>query len=542
MPLDFQSVIAILSVVVPLGAFVWEFAIVRRKRLGYRVQMDTLLTGKAGATEANVLVQMYQGDQYRNPSLVLLRVENAGWTEIREEDYLAPVGDVGMTVLFPDRKVVGMAVPDYSQDELHRFFYVPNKTAIGAQPRFVEAPGFESDNEGTSGLINLPKVKLNPGEHYKVLVLLERWTDDGRTGSPPPRFRAALSGPQNRWFKRIDKVRLARTESHTFASRPALVGIGLLAVAVLVQSSLALFLRDDPAPLDCVGGTLYLHGSTAFGPSVRAAAERYAELCSGRGAKIPLNDATFQGSTAGITALEKAGEDAKLPGGAGLGDHIAFTDGPVEGSHAQLLARPVVYSLFTLVANKQARVNNLSTRQIRDIYAGRIANWSEVGGADLPIHLVSRHRGSGTRTALVERVLTDGTTRIEVPEATVNDCAAIQRDQPGHCETDSTETLLREVADIPGALGHSEVSSAATAGDVVQVRIDQAPATLTGVEDGRYPYWQTEFAYTYGELPADSIGAAFLRYLTDQGGKDILREHGNRPCSETEFPLMCRPT
>jgi hypothetical protein len=42
-------------------------------------------------------------------------------------------------------------------------------------------------------------------------------------------------------------------------------------------------------------------------------------------------------------------------------------------------------------------------------------------------------------------------------------------------------------------------------------------------------------------LPADSIAAAFLRCLTDQGGKDILREYGNRPCSETEYPLLCEP-
>lgn len=38
--------------------------------------------------------------------------------------------------------------------------------------------------------------------------------------------------------------------------------------------------------------------------------------------------------------------------------------------------------------------------------------------------------------------------------------------------------------------------------------------------------WQPEYACTYGEPPADSIAAAFPRYLTDQGDKDILREFG----------------
>lgn len=67
------------------------------------------------------------------------------------------------------------------------------------------------------------------------------------------------------------------------------------------------------------------------------------------------------------------------------------------------------------------------------------------------------------------------------------------------------------------------------------------PPTLEGVEQGTYPYRQTEYACTYGEPPAGSI-AAILRHLTDQGGKDILREYGNRPCSETRYPLVCRPT
>ncbi|MFF4118442.1 hypothetical protein [Streptomyces sp. NPDC001714] len=42
--------------------------------------------------------------------------------------------------------------------------------------------------------------------------------------------------------------------------------------------------------------------------------------------------------------------------------------------------------------------------------------------------------------------------------------------------------------------------------------------------------------------PAGSVAAAFLRYLTDQGGKDILREYGNLPRSGTRYPLVCRPT
>ncbi|GGV26432.1 phosphate-binding protein [Actinomadura cremea] len=528
---DFGSIVAALSVAIPFMAFVWEFVVVRRKRLGYRVQMDTLATDTAHAPSADVLARMHDdGRRLSEPSFVLLRVENAGLTEIVEGDYLTPQNDwTGIRVTFRDRRVVGLAVTELSQPELRDFFIAQVDGVT------TEAEGFGISVEEGAGVIRLPKVKLNTGAHYKVLAVLERSSGSPGDRFSKPVFRADVAGRSNRWVRWVSRLKLARTESHSFASRPALVGIALLTTAVLAQSSIALFWRGTPPPLDCVGGTLHLHGSTAFAPAVTEAAERYVELCGGKGAAIPVGPGTFQGSTEGVRALDGAG--AGISGGAGLGDHVAFTDGRAVGDRPQLLARPVAYSLFTLVVSKEAKVQNLSLQQVRDIYAEEITNWSEVGGASVPIRLVNRHRGSGTRTALVERVL-DGE---DVPEATAGDCAALARGEPGGCEVGGTETLLQEIADVPGALGYSEASSAATARDAVQVRIDGVPATLGGVEDGRYPYWQIEFAYTYGEPPADSIAAAFLRFLTDQGGKDVLREFGDRPCSETRFPLLCEP-
>ncbi|MGW3351629.1 substrate-binding domain-containing protein [Nonomuraea rubra] len=538
---DFDSIVAVLSIAIPLMAFVWEFAVVRRKRLGYRVQMDTLATDTAHAPNADVLARMHEnGRELVEPSFVLLRVENAGWMEIVEGDYLTPERDkTGIRVTFRDRRVVGMAVTELSQPELRDFFIT---LADGVAK---EAEGFEIGEEGGAGVIGLPKVKLNPGAHYKVLAVLERLSGKPGDDYPEPVFRADVSGRHNRWLGWLARLKLARTESHTFASKPAVVGIVLLATAVLTQSGLTLLWRAEPPPLDCVGGTLNLHGSTAFEPVIRRAAQRYVELCAAKGARIPLGEGTFRGSGEGINALERAGRNVKLPVGGGLGDHITFTDGPADGNHPQVLSQPVAYALFALVVNPQAGVRTLSKQDIRDIYSRKHTNWSDVGGNPLPIHLVSRHRGSGTRTALVERVLNDekgSAPRLDVPEATVNDCAALNRNQPGACEVDGTPTMLQKVAEMPGAIGHSEMSSAATAPGVVPLNIDRMPPTLKGTEDGTYPYWQTEFAHTYGELPEGSIGAAFLSYLTEQSGKQILRQYGNRPCSETEYPLVCEPS
>ncbi|MFD8819560.1 PstS family phosphate ABC transporter substrate-binding protein [Streptomyces sp. NPDC059627] len=534
--LNFNNVVAIFSVVIPVLAFFWEFVVIRRKRLGYRLQMDTLATDTAHAPSADVLARMRDdGHELVEPSFVLVRIENAGWREIVSGDYLTPPDDkTGIRVLFRDRRVVGMAVTELSQPTLRHFFVT---TRDG---RTQETDGFGKDWEDGVGVIRLPKVTLNPGAHYKILAVLERRGGSEHAPFPSPEFQAAVTGGMDHsfaWVRWLARLKLAHTESHTFASRPAVGGLALLAVAVLVQASLTLFFPAKPAPLDCVGGTLHLSGSTAFAPAVTAAAKQYTKLCAAKGADIPIDDGTFQSSTDGLTTLQQAGKAAGIKGDAGLGDHITFTDGPAEGNHAQLRPRPVVYSLFTLVVNDAADVHNLSLRQIRDIYTGKVRNWSQVGGHDIPVHLVNRHRGSGTRNALEQRVLAGK----PVPEADVNDCAALSTDKYGVCEVNTTDSLLDAVSADPGGLGYSEVSSV-PAGNLVKLDVGGMPPTLEGVEQGTYPYWQTEYAYTYGEPPAGSIAAAFLRYLTDQGGKDILREYGNRPCSETRYPLVCRPT
>lgn len=74
------------------------------------------------------------------------------------------------------------------------------------------------------------------------------------------------------------------------------------------------------------------------------------------------------------------------------------------------------------------------------------------------------------------------------------------------------------------------------------MRIDGLAAALDAADHGAYPFWQTEFAYTYEEPDAHSLTASFLRYLTNQVGQDIIRSHGDRPCADLTNPVLCRPT
>jgi hypothetical protein len=101
--------LATLGVVVPANAALYEFVIKGRKRLGYRVQMDTTATDVVKTADAGALEQLQRdGQRLKDPTLVLLRIENNGATAIDTRDYAVLDDKVGIRVAFPGRKVAGM--------------------------------------------------------------------------------------------------------------------------------------------------------------------------------------------------------------------------------------------------------------------------------------------------------------------------------------------------------------------------------------------------------------------------------------------------
>jgi phosphate transport system substrate-binding protein len=59
---------------------------------------------------------------------------------------------------------------------------------------------------------------------------------------------------------------------------------------------------------------------------------------------------------------------------------------------------------FAFVANPSAGVKNLTRAQAIGIFAGKITNWKAIGGNDVPIVIIGRDIGTGTRLVMEEKV------------------------------------------------------------------------------------------------------------------------------------------
>ena len=84
---------------------------------------------------------------------------------------------------------------------------------------------------------------------------------------------------------------------------------------------------------------------------------------------------------------------------------LIFCAGPSEAQLAyaaekgvELELVPIGREAFVFFVNENNPVDGLTQEQIRDVYAGEIANWKELGGPDRLICALQRNEGSGSQT------------------------------------------------------------------------------------------------------------------------------------------------
>ncbi len=238
-----------------------------------------------------------------------------------------------------------------------------------------------------------------------------------------------------------------------------------------------------PSPgLSCTTGSITVAGSTALQPLAQAVAQKYQAKCSG--ATITVHGG---GSKTGLGEAES--------GTVQIGDSDVFA----AANQSDLVDHQVAVVVFVLATNPDVTgVTSLTSAQILSIYTGKTTNWSQVGGPNLPIVVVSRPVTSGTRATFKQYVL-KGTA--ESPSQSKNLTA------------DSTQLVTQTVEQTAGAVGYITLGAAMQEGSKLNIlSIDGNAPTPSNVENNTYIFWNIEHMYTKG--PATGLAAAFINYMT----------------------------
>ncbi|WP_052890927.1 phosphate ABC transporter substrate-binding protein [Thermogemmatispora carboxidivorans] len=267
-----------------------------------------------------------------------------------------------------------------------------------------------------------------------------------------------------------------------------LIGFGLIVLILLAGCG------EGADSQSALSGRLHIAGSTALQPLVSTAAGLFERQHPQ--AHIQVDGG---GSRAGLAAVTSHQAD--------IGDSDIYAD-PAIYPDPNLTDHIVCVIPFAMVANPDVTVTSLTRQQIIDIFStGRISNWSQVGGPDLPIVPVVRPQTSGTRDTFRKYILGG-------------------RDEKGKLlQTDSSVTVRETVAHTPGAIGYLALSVLTPA--VRVLAIEGARPTLADIVAGRYIFWSYEHMYTLGD--DNPLLSAFLDFMLSEPVQQKAQEMGYIP-------------
>lgn len=218
-------------------------------------------------------------------------------------------------------------------------------------------------------------------------------------------------------------------------------------------------------------------GSTALQPLVEAAVPGFLK-------HHPSIHVTVQGGGSGTGLSQVAA------GAVDLGSADVFAEQKAGIDASKLTDHIVAVSGIVPVVNPKLGVTNLISRQLRQIFTGKITNWKQVGGPDEAITVINRASGSGTRLAFEQLVL-KGQAPLKAQEQ------------------DSNGTVKQIVANTPGAISY--IALPYLDRTVAALKLNGVAATKANITTNRWPLWSYEHVYTRKQ--ASPAARAFVAYL-----------------------------
>lgn len=190
----------------------------------------------------------------------------------------------------------------------------------------------------------------------------------------------------------------------------------------------------------------------------------------------------------------------------------------------KLTMKPVAKEGFVFVVNGQNPVDSLTTEQIKDIYSGKITNWSQVGGNDLEILPYQRNTDSGSQNYMTEFM---GDTPLSKPKTEL-----IAVGMGGLMDAVATYD------NSEGAVGYSVYSYAAqmyaNANKVKFIAIDGIEPSKASMADESYPLLSNTYII-YTDKAPEGVKEFTDWALSDEGQKWVL-ESGYLPVNGMEIP------
>ncbi|OGV05615.1 MAG: hypothetical protein A2330_03980 [Ignavibacteria bacterium RIFOXYB2_FULL_36_7] len=187
---------------------------------------------------------------------------------------------------------------------------------------------------------------------------------------------------------------------------------------------------------------------------------------------------------------------------------------------------PKVYNValdgLAVIVHTDNKINELTLEQIKDIFTGKVTNWKQVGGDDIPITLYGRENSSGTYEFFKEHVLG-------------KDENGKQRDYATSTQVlQGTAALGEAVARDTKGVAYGGVGYFAQRTDIkiIAVKKDKGSQGIFPAHNGKVNYnaiWNGDYSisrYLYcftQDKPSKDVNDFFNFILSEEGQKLVLQ-------------------
>lgn len=188
----------------------------------------------------------------------------------------------------------------------------------------------------------------------------------------------------------------------------------------------------------------------------------------------------------------------------------------LQEANVQLEQKPVGVDALVFIVNEDNPVQALSQQQLRDIYAGKITNWKDVGGKDQQIVAFQRSEDSGSQT-LFKKLLIQGGELM---------------DPPTELAPAAMGELVDSIADYnnsANAIGFSVyyyIDQMYTKPGLRLLAVDDVAPSNETLADGSYPLCNDFYAVIHPDAAADSPERRLYDWLDTDAGQDCIKKSG----------------
>jgi phosphate transport system substrate-binding protein len=198
------------------------------------------------------------------------------------------------------------------------------------------------------------------------------------------------------------------------------------------------------------------------------------------------------GSTAGIEAVRTHAA------------HIGMSSRSLMAEEKNLYTVTIARDAIAIIVHPENPITDLSLSQIRQVFAGKIRKWSEIGGDLRPIVLVTREEGSGTREAFQKMVMEKEEINLE---------ALVQ---------DSNGAIRQVVGSDSNAIGY--ISLGLVNETVKALKISGVDPNLKNIFYGRYRLVRP-FLFVFNGKP-EGEASSFLEFVLSPEAQELLQKEG----------------